>query len=253
MSPTTRLSVYHRTVVLLLVVGALVVPAGAMAASPERVASHDGGTDPVFVVSLGEDGSAELVVRYTFDLSTDSRAAAFEELETNETARAGFADRFERRIATVTQDAETVTGREMSVGDSAVDLRTEGEAGVAELRVGVEGLTAVDGAGVTLAEPFASGFEPDREFRVVPPDGYAVESVTPSAGSEVDGELVWAAGTDLSGFEVVASGETEGTATSSSDDSGDTQAETTGGGSSGFGSVAALVALAATLVALRRR
>jgi hypothetical protein len=81
----------------------------------------------------------------------------------------------------------------------------------------------------------------------------AVEPVTPSAGSEVDGELVWAAGTDLSGFELVASGETEGTVISSSDDSGDTQAETTSGGSSGFGSVAALMALAATLVALRRR
>ena len=142
----------------------------------------------------------------------------------------------------------------MSVDNTSVDLRTGGETGVAELRVGVEGLAAVDGTGVTLAEPFASGFEPGRGFRVGLPGGYTVGSVAPPAGSVADGELVWTAGTDLSGFELVASGEAEGTATGGSDgggdgDSGDTtRAETAGGGSSGFDTVAVLVALAATLL-----
>lgn len=205
-------------------------------------ASH--GDGEAFVVDLRADGSADLVVRYTFDLADEDRRAAFGQLETNETARTAFRERFRDRIGSVVADAERATGREMAVTNASTDVRTAGSTGVAELSVTVDGLARTDGGEVALTEPFASGFSPDREFRVLTPESVVVESVTPQPDGRADGELYWAAGTELSGFALVAADSGDASDGGDGDDSA-----TTGGSGPGFGAVAALAVLAGALIA----
>ncbi len=214
---------------------------------------------PAFVVALAEDGSAAVTVTYTFDLSDDARQAAFEELRDNETAAAAVEERFGRQLGAVASDAGNATGREMSITGVDVAFATDGETGVVRLTATWDGLAATEGDGLTVTEPFASGFEPDRTFVVTVPEGYAVDSVSPEPDRRESGQLAWDAGSDLSGFELTA---TEDASTDGSDgesgDSGDgSSADGTasaGGSGPGFGPVVAVLAvLAVAGLATRRR
>jgi len=157
--------------------------------------------EPAFVVDLATDGSAEVVVTYTFDL-------------------------------------ETIDG----TGDVTLSATWNG-------------LAAVEDDTLVVTEPFASGFEPDRRFYLVGPDGYELESATPDPDERGDGYLAWEAGSDLDGFEVVASavdGGSEDGITNGSDDEGD---DGSGDGTAtpdengpGFGPLVALLALVAAAV-----
>lgn len=246
--------------------------AAAAPATTEQQAQTEDATSPVFVVTLRDDGSADVTVTYTFDLSDDVRQAAFEELRTNETAVRAFEDRFRRQLQGVASEAASATGREMSVTGVDVAVESDGETGIVRVTATWEGLAATDGDRLTVTEPFASGFEPDRTFVVVVPEGYAVDGVTPSPDERADGRVVWASGTDLSGFEMTASPADTSTATPASDDDGgdsgdsnDDQGDdssdgddgiggTTGQDGPGFGVTAGVLAvLAAALIAARRR
>ncbi|MFB6298555.1 MAG: hypothetical protein ABEH56_08560 [Salinirussus sp.] len=226
------------------------VPGAVGATTAGPTASHDD-TDAAFVVDLRADGSAEVTVRYTFDLSESTRAAAFETLRTNATVRQAFTDRFRDRMARVVAGVENATGRETSVTNASFDARTVGSTGVVELSVVVDGLARVEDRRIRLAEPFASGFSPDRPFRIVLPESSDVQSVTPSPADRSAGELSWPAGTDLAGFElVVSTGDTRG----ATDESAATGERTTTGGSGpGFGPVAVLAGLLVTLLLGFRR
>ena len=104
---------------------------GTVAAAPASVTA-DGQlqtadvTPPAFVVALAEDGSAEVTVTYTFDLTDDARQAAFEELRDNETAAQSFEDRFRVQLQGVASDAGNATGHEMSITDVDVAFETDG-------------------------------------------------------------------------------------------------------------------------------
>jgi len=204
--------------------------------TPAAAAGHD---DERFRVELDTEGNADVSVTYTYDLETDGERAAFEELESNETAQRQIATRFENRMQAVADGASNETGREMRVGNATVETATEDGVGTVTLSVRWERLAAVDGDRLTVTEPFASGFEPDRRFVVETPDGYAVASATPEPSAGEDGRASWAAGSSLSGFELVAT----------PDDASDG----TSGDGDGFGSVLALAALAAVAVLARRR
>jgi hypothetical protein len=93
----------------------------------------------------------------------------------------------------------------MSVTDVDIAFETDGGTGMVRLTATWEGLAATDGDRLTVAEPFASGFEPERTFVVDVPEGYAVDGAAPEPDERTDGRLVWTAGSDLSGFEVTAS------------------------------------------------
>lgn len=210
-------------------------------------ASHD----PGFVVDLEASGDATMTVTYTYDLDDDAEAAAFEELRTNETALTAFEDRIRDRFAAVAAASENRTGREMAIESAAVELTREDRTGVAEVSVRWTGLAAATEDGLVLDEPFASGFEPDRPFTVVLPDGHEATDVAPSPADSADGQLTWGADTSLDGFEVVAQTTPE---TTDGDTAMDTPAETTAGNGPGFGLVGALLALlVASVLALRRR
>ena len=204
--------------------------------TPAAAASHD---DERFRVELDTEGNADVSVTYMYDFETDGERAAFEELESNETAQRQIATRFETRMQAVADGASNETGREMTVGDATVETAAEDGVGTVTLSVRWESLAAVDGDRLTVTEPFASGFEPDRRFVVETPDGYAVASATPEPSAGEDGRASWAAGSSLSGFELVAT----------PDDAGDG----TSGDGAGFGSLLALATLAGVALLARRR
>ena len=203
--------------------------------APAAAASND---DERFRVALDTEGNADMSVTYTYDLETDGERAAFEELASNETARQRLATRFENRMGAVADGASNETGRDMTVGDATIETADDDGVGTVTLSVRWENLAAVDGDRLTVTEPFASGFEPDRRFVVEAPDGYAVASATPAPSTSDDGRASWAAGSSLSGFELVAAG----------DDAGDGSTDD----GAGFGSLLALAALAGAALLARR-
>ena len=249
--------------VTVLVAGLVVVPAGVAAAvGTGTTAAHDDGTAPAFVAEMEGDGTVEVTVRYAFDLRDEARADAFAELQTNETARAAFLTTFQDRMELVANDTAAATDRDVTVGNASAAFRTAGSTGVVELSVPIRNLAAVDGDRVVLSEPFASNFQPDREFQVVLPDGYELVSATPESTDTGDGEVAYAAGTSLDGFELVAGepgsddgGSGDGGESDDSDGGDDDSdgATTPGAGSPGFGVLAVVLALAAALVGFRVR
>jgi len=239
-----------------VLLAALVVCAAVgVGAAPAAAQSEE--PTPTFAVGLNADGSAELTLTLVYDLTTDSERQAFDELRSNETAQAETRTRFRNRMRAVAADAENETGREMSVEDAAISLEEtgSGDFGVVNLSVTYVGLAAVEDGTLTVTEPFASGFEPDRRFAMTAPDGYAVGSATPSADTTGEARVVYDAGTDLSGFELTL--ESTGTPTPTETPvktMANTDGGTDSGGQPGFGAVAALVALVgAALLATRRR
>jgi PGF-CTERM protein len=219
---------------------ALVVLLVASATLPSPAAAQ-GDEAPAFIVELNADGSAEVIVRSTFDLTTDSEQEAFQTLMDDEEARQTAADRFRDRMQAVASDAQNATGREMDVTGSSIDLRrtADGDVGIVTLSVTWDGLAVVDGDTLAVTEPFASGFTPDRPFVLVAPDGYEIASVTPEVDARTTESATWDDDTDLSGF----SAELQPT----EDDV--TQTE----GQPGFGVLVALLAVLVTAGLFARR
>lgn len=214
-----------------------------------------------FVVALQADGSAEVTVVTTFDLTDDDRRQAFESLRSSETAQAEYRDRFADRMATVAADTSAATGREMSVSNATVEFATVDDTGVVQSSVTWEGLAAVEDESLVLTEPFASGFEPDRPLSVVAPHDYDIASTTPAPDGQDGRQVTWAAGTDLSGFELTAApaaAEAAGTDDGEADEemtdgNGTADTATADGDGPGFGIVAALVGILTVAAVVRRR
>jgi PGF-CTERM protein len=191
-------------------------------------------------VAVGADGSADIIVVSTFDLDSDDEQAAFDTLQNNETSRSAYTTRFRDRWSAVANNTQEQTGRQMAITDTSLDLSREGSTGVATLRVTWDSLATVEDGTLTLSEPFESEFSPDRQFTVVLPDGYAVDTVTPEPTTQSSSQVKYDAGTALSGFELVAQQQ-------------QTDAQTTGDGGPGFGVIGALAALFAVGLLARRR
>jgi len=195
----------------------LVVGSGYAVAGAGDVGTGSDADYSAFIVEVDQDGEAEVHVRYTFDLDDESRQAAFEELQNSESERAAFAEQFEERMAAIAADASAETDREMSVTNATVELETVEETGVVTVSLGWHSLAAVTDDGFALTEPFATGFESDRPLHVVFPDGYTISSASPEPDGNDEQRVVWNDGTDLTGFEVVATSESDDT---SADDDG---------------------------------
>jgi PGF-CTERM protein len=259
-----RTGIVTVAVILLLFSVAGSVTGVATHALEDRQAQTGDVSPPAFVVTVYENGSADVAVTYTFNLTDEGRQAAFQQLRDSETARQGFEDRFRQQLQTVASDAGNATGREMAVTAVDVGLETSGETGVVTVTASWEGLAATDGDSLTVTEPFASGFAPDRPFVVVH-GGATVESVSPEPDDRTDERLTWATNSDLSGFELVVTPPEDGTATpadgdtttdegkATSDGDGQTGNTTPGGGGPGFGVVVGLLALGGGVLATRRR
>jgi PGF-CTERM protein len=227
----------HAATILLVAIaaiGAVVCLAGTAGAG----AAEDPGT---FVVTLEDEGTATLEITSRFDLGDESRREAFRSIEDDQEATDQYAADWTEQLNIVAENASDKVGREMTVRDASVSTSTTdgGDVGVVTVTVTWENLAAVDGNELTVTEPFASGFEPDREFTLVAPEGYVLTSVEPEPTSKDTEEATWNGGSSLEGFQVTATG---------TDDSS--------GGSSlpGFGlTVAVLGILVAAGLAVRRQ
>lgn len=224
-------------------VTALLVVLSAGAVTPSAAQQ----TTPSFVVALQDDGSAEVTLTLTYDLTDEAETDAFRELQNDSTARAEARSDFRARMAAVANDSENATGREMSVSDATIELRTEddGRLGVVELSVTWTGLAAVDGGRLTVTEPFASNFEPDRTFTVRGPDGYGVATATPKPATGTANSITYQPGTDLSGFQAAFEPTATGGTTTAPDTPG-------GAGQPGFGILVAVAAVGLGALLARR-
>jgi hypothetical protein len=236
---------------------------------------------------MDADGDATVAVSYTFDFDDDARQAAFEELQTNETARETLTATFEQRLERVATETESETNREMVVSDASLQFETDGNTGIATLDVTWESLAAVEDGRLVVTEPFASGFETDRPLHVIVPDEYSQIDATPTPDDAEENTLTWTAGRDLTGFELVVQSNDDGSdgatgtdgesmddESTPTDDSGDsetvseetsgettdttsettsTEASETDGNGAGFGVLAGLLAVVLGSVLLARR
>lgn len=199
-----------------------------------------------FLVELDANGDLDVSVTFAYDLDSDTEQAAFEELQDNETAQAELSERFENRMTAVADDASAATDREMSVRDASIELQRGGDVGLVTLSLAWSNLAVVDNDQVTVTELFASGFEPDRTFTVVAPDGYEITSTTPEPSSSDEESATCSAGASLDGFEVVA--EADDSEADGDPDEHETEDAV------GFGVVTAVLALlAVSLLTIRRR
>ncbi|WP_254768697.1 DUF7345 domain-containing protein [Salinilacihabitans rarus] len=224
-------------IVALVLLAAVATPAAAQTGTQAQLTTDT--TEPAFVVALHEDGSADVTVTMTYDLTDEN--AAFESLRNNSTVQQNAAETFAERLRSVAANASEATGREMSVSDPSISLSTAdgGSVGVITLQVRWHGLAAVDGDTLHVSEPFASGFTPERPFTLVEPDGYELTDATPEPADTTADGATWAAGTSLEGFSATFEPST---------------ASTSGGDAlPGFGPVAGLVAVSAGAALLARR
>ncbi len=197
--------VWSLLLVLLVTVSALVAGVG--------VATAQETTDESAVVAdIHENGTVDLTLVLTYDLSETSERDAFESIQSDETLLQEVESRFTDRIERVANASAAATNREMTVTDTSVTLETTDSTGIVQLGATVTNLASVDGSQVSLTHPFSSGFQTDRVVSVTVPPGYAVDSVTPEPDERSDGTLTWAADTSLDGFELVATDTDEGSA-----------------------------------------
>lgn len=233
MPPNTPLG---RRAGVLALVGLLAI---AMLGQPVAAQSAD---EPAFIVALDDDGSAEVTVWLTFDLTTDDEQQAFQTLQNDDQARQAARDRFRSRLQVVAADASNATGRDMRVTDASIELRqtSDGQTGVVELVASWSGLAAVEGDTLVVTEPFASGFTTERSFVILAPDGYEISSATPEPDATGDGRVSWDAGANLDGFEVVL-------------EPSPTQTTTQSPGQAGFGLLIGAVSILAALLAAATR
>lgn len=197
-----------------------------------------------FLVELDADGDATVEYTNHTNLSDDDQREWFESVRDDEETREAVAAQRREEMRFVSDQANERVDREMRVGEVTVETETDGDVGIVTYRFEWENLAAVDGDRVTLVEPFSLYDEFDRELVVVAPDGYELTSVTPEPEHRNETTASWPGFTELTGFEVVATGDGD-------DESGD---DGSFGDGAGFGvSLAVGSLLAAALLARRRR
>ena len=229
-------------VALVLLVTAPVAATAGTAQSTDSISSLP--AEPAFVVNLDADGSARVTLVTTFDLTTDSERDAFEALRMNETARERRTDQFATRMHAITTRADNTTDRDMAIHDPAIAFTTKNDTGIVGLSVTWDGLAAQEGDRLVLWEPFASGFDIDRPFTVVAPDGYELVTATPAPTTQQQNSATWSADTAFKGFKT----------TFAPAEGGTTRDGRTKAGVPGFGiGVATLAVLASTALLVLRR
>jgi hypothetical protein len=219
-------------VVVLLTVTATGV-GGASAATPSATETTSGaGTTgdaftvadgEAFVVDLREDGSARVTVSVTFDLTTDAEREAFERLRDNETVRTRTRDRFAERMNSTAEATADSTGREMNVTDPSIAFESAdgGQTGVVALSVTWHDLAATTGDDLVVTAPFANEFDSDRALVVRAPDGYRLDSVSPSPAAASESFARWSPNQSLDGFRAVAAPTAESSEESTGGDDSD--------------------------------
>jgi len=182
----------------LVVTLAVLAATGGSAIGPASATpTSDTLSEPAFVVDLQPDGDATVSLVVTYDLTDDGDQQAFEQLRADPSNLTG---NFEQRLSQIAARTATDTGREMSISDASATVETRDGVGVIRVDAEWSNLASVSGDELTLTEPFASEFQPDRLFVVTAPDGYQLTDSSHEPANQTDGSTQWASGADLSGF-----------------------------------------------------
>ncbi|MEF8808502.1 DUF7345 domain-containing protein [Natronomonas sp.] len=222
---------------------------------------HDESTDDTLGFELAADGDAEVVHVTTYNLSVAEEQSAYAAFADNETARA------DHREAVMSDfQAAAATGRngsalDMRVRDSAVETYERDGYGYVTVTATWENLAYHNETMVVVTEPFASGYEPDRDVTIHGPEGYQRGVVHPSPGLARLNSAVWSEDTtDFSEFYAGFNEHDGGTETAAGDSADGPDATTAAPdrGLEGVGTFAraltlAALPVAALLLALRRR
>lgn len=207
-------------------------------------------TRSAVVFDMHEDGTTEVTVVLTFDLTTETERQAFKSIQENSSTKEDIRTRFESRMEQVATGTSDRLDRDVSVTDTSIDVETadDGQTGVVRLTATMTNLAAVDGDQLTLTEPLTSGFYMEREVVVQVPDGYEVATVTPDPTATNNGAVTWDSGTEFDGFELVAQSTDEAT-----DANGSGSDDTTATQSPGFGlAIGVLAVISGSLLAFKR-
>lgn len=225
-----------RAVIALALVSSLLIAVVAPAAAQQQV------DRPALVVDLQADGSGDVTLVLTYDLTTETERQAFRSIQENESTLSAIQTRFDDRMTAIAAATSQATDRDVRVTATSVTLDTtaDGETGIVRLSATIDNLAAVEGDQLVLTEPFSSGYYADRDVIIRYPDDYTVSSVSPTPDSQAEGELTWESGTDFDGFELVLA----------ADEGGDGG---TGVTNPGFGIGVALVALLGSILLVYHR
>lgn len=136
----------------------------------------------------------------SYDLADDADQQAFDQLREDPSNLTG---NFEQRLSRIADRTATDTVREMTISDVSASVETRDGVGVIRVSAEWSNLASVSGDELTLTEPFASEFQPDRLFVVDPPEGYQL-ATSSHKPANTDAETVqWTSGSgiDVSGFQ----------------------------------------------------
>lgn len=141
---------------------------------------HNESTEDTLAIELMADGDAEVHHITAYNLSVEEERSAYEELANNETAR------IEHREETMSDlEAAAATGRngsdlDMRVRDPTVETYERNGTGFVSVTVTWENLAYHNETLVAVAEPFRSGYQPDRDVTIHGPEGYRRGVTQPS-------------------------------------------------------------------------
>lgn len=166
-------------------------------------------TNEAVELRMEENGTADVTLRFTYNLSNTAEQKAFNELNQNESFKQEIRDETTGLLRDAVSSYSNELDRTTSIKDSRIELTTVGSTGVVEVSATWTNLASVENSTIRLTQPFASGFNADRDVILYIPDGYGAVSVTPdetvkqtTSEGEFDNRLVWDQDESFEGFEV---------------------------------------------------
>lgn len=194
--------------------------------------------DVVMTVSVDSSGDARWTIEYRTKLDTQNRKDAFDSLQSDiQQNTSTYIESFRPGIENLVSDAENATGRKMSVADLSVTAEVESipeDYGVVTYSFTWENFASVDGDTIQIGDSVSGLYLNSNTTLVVEaPNGYEIETATPSPSSERDGAVVWKGemqfATDEPRVTVVSAGTSEGTATDKTPTENTTDSDKDGG------------------------
>ena len=212
--PRVRPSVYRTTAVLVV---ACCLAVGVLAGASAEVGGVDTGDvvfqeeaidpdDVLITVEIDADGDAVWSIEYRTRLVTDDNETAFEafrsDLEANPEA---YTDRFRGRMETTVADADSATGREMSVSNVSVTAERREipqEYGVVVYRFRWNGFADVEDGRITAGDAIGGLFLDEQSSLILSwPESHELAEASPDPTERRDGAVVWVGPTDFTAEE----------------------------------------------------
>lgn len=181
--------------VLAAVVLCLSLSAGVAAAA------HEEPTRTVLGIELGPQGDATVTYVTSYNLSNETQRAAYESYADNESRQAAFREDAVAELEAAAETGSEATGWEMAIRNASVRTYEADDYGRVEVRADWEALAYYDERRVIVAQPFRSGYRPDRDVAIHGPEDYRRNRTAPQPlRARRNSVLVKTGTSDFSGF-----------------------------------------------------